>query len=113
MKYRDPIGAQKMKKSGKAAVVATTAAVGVGLAWRFFARRRSLPCPPWLDWLLENPYTEMIAGSDAILDRLDLQPGMRLLDVGSGPGRITLPAAERVGPEGLAFTLNFVKPASV
>jgi ABC-type Fe3+ transport system permease subunit len=26
------------------------------LWWRTEIQRRSLPCPPWLAWLLENPF---------------------------------------------------------
>ncbi len=80
-----------------------------------------LTLPPWLDWLLENRYTEAVASGRTLLDRLSLQPDMKVLDVGCGPGRLALPAAEQVGPDGeveeqryfgnwLAFTLNFTKP---
>ena len=80
--------------------------VGVGLWWRFTSRRRSLPCPSWLSGLLENPYTEMVAGSQLLLDRLDLQPGMKMLDAGCGPGRLSIPAAKRVGSDGQVVALD-------
>lgn len=83
-----------------------TATVGVSAWWRFAARRRELPCPAWLAWILENPYTETFAGSRQFLDCLDLRPGMRVLDVGAGPGRLTIPAAERVGPQGEVVALD-------
>jgi ubiquinone/menaquinone biosynthesis C-methylase UbiE len=35
-----------------------------------------------------------------LLDRLDLRPGQRVLDVGSGPGRLAYAIAERVQPGG-------------
>lgn len=95
-----------MKKSLNAVVIVGSVAVALALGWRLLTRRRSLPCPPWLAWLLENPYMEAVAGSDTILDRLDLRPGMHVLDVGCGPGRVSLPAAERVGPEGLVVALD-------
>jgi ubiquinone/menaquinone biosynthesis C-methylase UbiE len=79
--------------------------VAVHLVWRYAARRRSLPCPVWLSWLLTNPLRPA-GGSAAILNRLDLQPGMRVLDVGCGPGRVSIPAAQRVGPAGQVVALD-------
>lgn len=35
-----------------------------------------------------------------LLDQLDLQPGQRVLDVGSGPGQLALALADRVAPGG-------------
>ena len=38
--------------------------------------------------------------SEQVLDRVDLQPGMSCLDVGTGAGAVMRLMAERVGPEG-------------
>lgn len=76
------------------------------LWWRRAARRRPLPCPAWLSWLLDNPYTKALAGAETLLDRASVEPGMRVLDVGCGPGRVTIPAAERVGPSGEVVALD-------
>ena len=80
--------------------------LGGALWWRGAARRRSLPCPTWLAWSLENPFTELVIGSRPILDGLALAPGMRVVDAGCGPGRLTIPAAERVGPTGEVVALD-------
>lgn len=80
----------------KIALIALALLVGIGLVWRW-AR---WPCPAWLVPLLENPYVEAVAGARTLLERAGLRPGMRVLDAGCGPGRLTVPAALRVGPSG-------------
>lgn len=89
-----------------AALAAVTVLVAAGLCWRLASRTRRLPCPSWLAWLLENPLIDVIAGTGVTLDRIGLQPGERGLDVRSGPGRLALPAARRVGPSGTIVALD-------
>jgi ubiquinone/menaquinone biosynthesis C-methylase UbiE len=78
----------------------------VGLGWRWASRRRSLPCPTWFLWSLENPLTNRLMGTSATLDRLGLQPGQRVLEIGPGPGRLLLPAAKQVLPHGEVVGLD-------
>lgn len=79
---------------------------GSAFWWRALSRRRHLPCPAWLAWVLENPYTNALAGSTLLIDRAGIGLGMRVLDAGSGPGRLTIPVAERVGPSGEVVALD-------
>ena len=72
------------------------------LVWRW----AGWPCPPWLVPLLENPYVESVAGAKVLLARARVQPGMRVLDAGCGPGRVTLPAAACVGPLGRVVAVD-------
>ena len=88
------------------ALGALAALVGIGLIWRWAA----WPCPSWLVPLLENPYFEAVAGAGTLLDRAGVAPGMTVLDAGCGPGRVTLPAAARVGPAGRVVALD-LQPA--
>jgi SAM-dependent methyltransferase len=69
--------------------------------WRFASRRYSLPCPVWLRWLVEldNPFSDTYR-ADVIIQHLGLQPAMHVLDIGCGPGRLTIPIARQVGPQG-------------
>jgi SAM-dependent methyltransferase len=79
----------------------------VNFAWRFASRRHSLPCPVWLRWMVEmdNPFAKT-NGAKAIVEHLDLRPGMTVFDVGCGPGRVTLPLARQVGEQGEVIALD-------
>jgi len=78
----------------------------ITLVWRW----AGWPCPAWLVPLLENPYFDAVAGAKTILERAGIQSGMRVLDAGCGPGRLTLAAAGRVGPSGHVLALD-IQPA--
>ncbi len=85
-----------------AALLVLLISMGLGILWRY----APLPCPSSFSWLLENPYIQAFAGSEQLLDRVDLVPGMKVMDIGCGPGRLTIPAAKRVGPSGLVVALD-------
>ena len=76
------------------------------VGWRVLARRLSLPCPTSLIWLLENHAMESVAGSTVIIERARVARGMRVLDAGCGPGRVTIPLAKHVGPQGQVVALD-------
>jgi len=80
--------------------------VATGLVWRW----AGWPCPAWLVPLLENPYFEAVAGAESLLERAGVRPGMRVLDAGCGPGRLTLPAARRLGASGSVVAVD-LQPA--
>ena len=73
----------------------------IAVAWRFSSNRLSLPCPAWLSWLVEldNPLFQNDSARN-ILQHLNLQTGMNVLDLGCGPGRLTIPIAKQIGPAG-------------
>ncbi len=91
-------------------VVAISFIVAILIAaiiWRFASRRQSLPCPVWLRWLVEldNPFTKTNRAV-YIVETLAITRGMTILDAGCGPGRLTLPLAHGVGPEGKVVALD-------
>jgi len=79
----------------------------VNLAWRIPSQSQALPCPSWLGWMveLENPFTR-VNRAQFIVDHLGLEPGMTILDAGCGPGRLTVPLARAVGPQGEVVALD-------
>jgi len=73
----------------------------IALAWRFASRRYTLPCPVWMKWLLDPPSSGRIsARTRKTIGLLDIRPGMNVLDAGCGPGRLTIPIANHVEPDG-------------
>lgn len=79
----------------------------VALVWRMASNRQSLPCPSWLGWMVEmdNPFTETNR-AQVILRLLELQPGMKVLDAGCGPGRLSIPGAQALGSQGELTALD-------
>lgn len=73
----------------------------ISLAWRIASRRYTLPCPVWMKWLLDPPSSGGVsARSQKTIGLLDIRSGMSVLDAGCGPGRLTIPLAQRAGPDG-------------
>lgn len=64
------------------------------------------PCPVWLAAAFDNPYTDAYSGVATLVDRAGVVTGMRVLDAGCGPGRVTIPLARRVGASGEVVALD-------
>ncbi len=88
------------------------ALVAVNLWWRWASRRRSLPCPTWLAGFVEGSVMERVLGTQTTLDRIGLQHGQRVLEIGPGPGRLLIPAARRVLPGGEVVGLD-IQPGMI
>ena len=64
----------------------------------------SAPCPAALSWLVHNPLRRRYMRP--VLDRVGIQPGERVLELGPGPGAFTVDAARRAGPQGRIIAVD-------
>ena len=92
------------------AVIATVILTFVG--WRWTSRVWSLPCPSLVAWALESPFYRRITGTEKTLERIGLKPGQRVLEVGPGPGRLLISAAQRVLPDGQVVGID-IQPGMI
>lgn len=86
--------------------VSLVGTIAGAIIWRRLSRRFTLPCPTWLAGMLESAWSDRVLGTSATLDRIGLKPGARVLEVGPGPGRLLVPAARRVRPDGYVVGLD-------
>ena len=54
---------------------------------------------------MDNPFFK-INRAATIVEHLNLQPGMIVVDIGCGPGRLTIPVAKKIGPHGAVVALD-------
>jgi ubiquinone/menaquinone biosynthesis C-methylase UbiE len=90
-----------MVNNAVAIVLGALIAVGVfTLGWRWASREWSLPCPSLLAWSLDNSLVQRSPLTLKTLDQIGFHPGDKVLEIGPGPGRLLIPAAQRVMPGG-------------
>ncbi len=101
----------KQRSALKALWIALAIAGGLAFCWLVVLkvlvrlnRGRRAPCPASLAWLVNNPVRRRYMRP--ILDRVGIQPGERVLELGPGPGAFTLEAARRVGAEGRLIAVD-------
>ena len=61
--------------------------------------RKASPSPipfSWV-WLLDNPLRRLIFSPKRLLDAVGIREGMQVLEIGPGPGHLTVEAAPRLG----------------
>ena len=101
----------KQRSALKALWIALAIAGGLAFCWLVVLkvlvrlnRGRRAPCPASLAWLVNNPVRRRYMRP--ILDRVGIQPGERVLELGPGPGAFTVEAARRVGAEGRLIAVD-------
>jgi ubiquinone/menaquinone biosynthesis C-methylase UbiE len=82
----------------------------VSVAWRYVSRVWSVPCPSLIAKSVDNRMLGRMTRTT--LTRMDLRPGQRILEIGPGPGRLLIPAAQRVLPGGEAVGID-IQPGMI
>lgn len=82
------------------------------VGWRWASRVWSLPCPSLVAWALGSPFYGRITGTGTTLQRIGLKPGQKVLEIGPGPGRLLLPAAQQVLPGGEVMGID-IQPGMI
>ena len=62
------------------------------------------PCPFALAWIVDNPLRQWYMAQ--VLDRIGIQPGERVLELGPGPGAFSVEAARRAGAGGTLLAVD-------
>jgi SAM-dependent methyltransferase len=62
------------------------------------------PCPFALAWIVDNPLRRRYMAK--ALDRIGIQPGERVLELGPGPGTFSVEAARRTDPGGTLVAVD-------
>jgi len=60
-----------------------------------------------MKWMLDPPSSRGISSrTRKTIEHLQISPGMMVLDAGCGPGRLSIPLAERIAPEGMVTAMD-------
>jgi ubiquinone/menaquinone biosynthesis C-methylase UbiE len=78
----------------------------LGVVVRLVRRFYHFPIPFFLVGFLENPVRLRIQSPKKIADRLDVQPGMNIVEVGPGAGTFTMEVGRRVTSSGAVYAFD-------
>ncbi|MBI2906218.1 MAG: methyltransferase domain-containing protein [Chloroflexi bacterium] len=73
---------------------------------RIWSRLSPRPCPGEISFILENPLRRRVLSAAETLKRVGLKEGMTALELGPGPGFLTVDAARMVGDLGRLVCLD-------
>ena len=78
----------------------------VEVVLRIVRRYYQFPIPYYAARLIDNPIRRRIQPPEKIVEWMGVKPGMRLLEVGPGPGTFTFAAARSVGETGRVYEID-------
>lgn len=64
------------------------------------------PSPPFVPYLINNPIRRKTHPPEKVIEYMDIQEGMKVLEVGPGTGFYTFEAARRAGPLGHVYAVD-------
>ncbi len=79
---------------------------------RLFRRLFPFPVPSFMSPLLDSPLRDLSYPREETLERIGLKPDLRVLELGAGPGYLTIEAARKVGPDGHLTAVD-IQPALI
>lgn len=93
------------------AVIAILSLIGAGLfLWFAVIRMISKLHPSPMPWrwarFIDNPLRMWVQNPAKVMDQMGIHQGMRVLELGPGPGFFTLEASRRVGNSGRLYCLD-------
>jgi ubiquinone/menaquinone biosynthesis C-methylase UbiE len=77
---------------------------------RIIRKIHPFPIPSFLTRLIDNPFRrKFLQQPKKIADRLNLRPGMKVVEIGPGKGNYTKAVAEQVKPDGIVHAIDISK----
>jgi len=77
---------------------------------RIVRRYHKFPIPAFFTQLIDNPIRRrFIQPPEVVAERMDLKPGMIVVEIGPGKGSYTIAIAERVLPNGKVYAVDIQK----
>jgi ubiquinone/menaquinone biosynthesis C-methylase UbiE len=83
-----------------------------GVVVRLVRRFYHFPIPWFLAGLIDNPVRRRVQSPKKIADRLDLGPGMKVVEIGPGPGTFTIEIGTKVAPGGSVYAFD-ISPKTI
>lgn len=103
------LGMQKRNRLARLAWLTLLGIAGMAFFWLVVVRIMAKlhggePCPFALAGIVDNPLRRRYMAQ--VLDRVGIQPGERVLELGTGPGAFSLEAARRAEPGGALVAVD-------
>ncbi len=73
---------------------------------RVIRRYHKFPIPAFGTRLIDNPWRRFVQKPRTVAERMQLKPGMIVIEIGPGKGNYTKAVAERILPDGKVYALD-------